>query len=465
MNSAYLWILLPLIAAVFLGLLMRWRTVTAIIGTAIAIILAVLAAWLPAQEQIVVWRWVLPFSDTLDFFGRRLVLSAADRPALMLLYLAAALWFGAVPIARSTKLMVPLGMAMTAILTSAIAVEPFLFAAVLIEIAVLMSIPILIPPGWTPGQGVLRYLSFQTLGVPFLLLAGYLFTGFESSPGDPVFVASAVALLALGFAMLLAVFPFHTWMPMLAEEADPFPVTFILFLLPITISSLGLGFLDNFTWIKDNPNTGTLVQVVGVIMILTAGTWVAVERNLSRMIGFAVILDIGFSLLGVSLILGNDPEIYSILFFAALLPRTISLVVFGLALSALKYKVASLDIDVLRGLADQYPAIIIALVISLASLAGMPLLASFPVKLGIIEGLSFQASTISAWVVFGSFGLVIAAVRILSSAVSAGDDSQELIPGPRLLGIFLWIGIGSLFLLGLIPRVFIELLSRFPGTF
>ena len=60
-------------------------------------------------------------------------------------------------------------------------------------------------------------------------------------------------------------------------------------------------------------------------MIVTAGVWAAVEKNLARMIGFAVILDIGFSLLAISLAIGNDPVTYRALFFAGLLPRGLSL--------------------------------------------------------------------------------------------------------------------------------------------
>ncbi|MFL7893090.1 MAG: proton-conducting transporter membrane subunit [Anaerolineales bacterium] len=465
MNSAYIWILFPLMMAAVLLLLMRWRTLVAIIGTAISITLAGLAAWLPAQDQLVIWRWVLPFSDTFVIFGRRLVLAGDDRPALIILFLAAALWFGAAPLARPTRLFVPFGLAMVALFTAAIAVEPFLFAAVLIEIAVLLSIPFLSPPGSSVSHGVLRYLTFQSLGMPFLLIAGFLFTGIEVNPGDQEFVTIAIALLAIGFALMLAVFPFHTWVPMLAEETHPYPTFFVLLLLPIVISILGLGFIDNFIWIKDNPNTGILVQVIGVIMVITAGVWAAVEKNLSRMIGFAVILDIGFSLLAISLTTGEDSTIYRMLFYAGLLPRSLSLVVLALALSILINRLPDFDIGELRSLFKKNPVISISIVVSLLSIAGMPLLASFPQKLGLIEGLSSQATAISTWVIAGSLGLIIGAVRLLRSMVSDGDDPEESIPGSRLANVYLWIGIGLLFLVGLLPNIFLQLVTRFPGAF
>jgi NADH-quinone oxidoreductase subunit N len=465
LNSAYIWILFPAIMAGVLLLIMRWRTLAAIIAAATSLILAVLAAWLPAQEQLVIWRWVVPFSDTLVFFGRQLELSAADRPTLIVLYLTVALWFAAVPLARPTRLFVPLGMAIVALFTAAIAVEPFLFAAVIIEIAVLLSIPILSPPGRTTGRGVLRYLAFQTLGMPFVLISGFLFGGFEVGPGDPVFVAIAIALLAIGFGLLLAVFPFHTWIPMLAEESHPYPTAFIFLLLPIAVLMLGLGFLDNFVWIKEDPNTVLLLQVVGAFMIVTAGVWAAVEKNLARMIGFAVILDIGFSLLAISLAIGNDPVTYRALFFAGLLPRGLSLGVLALSLSALIGKIKSYNIRHFRGLLKVYPGISISIVVALFSLAGLPLLASFPFKLGVIEGLSSEVPAISVWVILGSLGLIAGTIRVLVSMVSDRVDSEDTVPEPRILIIFLAVGIGILILIGLFPNLFLKLITNFPGAF
>jgi formate hydrogenlyase subunit 3/multisubunit Na+/H+ antiporter MnhD subunit len=444
---------------------MRWRTLTAIVAAAASFILAVLAAWLPAQEQIVLWRWVLPLSDTFVLFGRQLELTAADRPTLIVLYLTVALWFCAVPLARPTRLFVPLGMAIAALFTAAIAVEPFLFAAVFIVIAVLLSIPIISPPGKTTGRGVLRYLTFQTLGMPFVLISGFLFAGFEVGPGDPVFVAIAIALLAIGFALLLGVFPFHTWIPMLAEESHPYPTVFIFLLLPTAVLLLGLGFLDSFVWIKEDPNTVLLLQLVGAVMVVTAGIWAAIEVNLSRLVGFAIILEIGFSLLAISLAIGSHPVTYRMIFFAGLLPRGLSLGILALAMSSLVGKISSYNIENFRGMLRTYPAISTSIVVALFSLAGLPLLAGFPFKLGVIEGLSSQAPAISFWVILGAFGLVTGIIRFLISMVSEGVDSEEKSAEPRLLVFFLVAGIGLLFLIGILPNEFLQLITSFPGAF
>lgn len=465
MNSAYIWILFPSLVAVILLLLQNRENLVAILATITVAVLAILAVWLPLQEQIVLWRWVIPFSDTFIIFGRRIVLTATDRPSLVVIYLIAAIWFGASPLARPSKLFVPLGLGVAALLTAAIAIEPFLFAAVLIEIAVLASIPFLSPPGNKAGRGVLRYLSFQTIGMPFILISGFMFTGYEVGPGNPEFIAIATALLVIGFALLLAVFPFHTWIPMLAEESHPYSTAFILLILPVAISILGLGFLDGFVWLKDYPSTGLLLQVVGVVMILTAGIWAAVERHLTRIMGFAVILDVGFSLIAVGLAVGSGNEFYRVLFIAGFLPRGLSLGVLALSLSGLIGKVDKLNLASIQGIGKDYPFTSASIILALFSLAGMPLLAGFPLKLGIIEGLTEMVPQISVWVIIGSLGLIVAGIRILIAITAGGRDSENDSPEPRLLKVFLAIGWLLLVILGSLPNIYIQIILNLPAAF
>ncbi|MGW8142880.1 MAG: proton-conducting transporter transmembrane domain-containing protein [Anaerolineales bacterium] len=466
MNSASIWIFFPGLVAVILLLLQNREILVAILATVTAAGLTAVAVWLPLQEQIVLWRWVIPFSDTFLIFGRRIVLSATDRPTLIAIYLFAALWFGAAPIARPNKLFVPLGLGVAALLTAAIAIEPFLFAAVIIEIAALASIPFLSPPGSKAGRGVLRFLTYQTIGMPFILISGFMFTGFEVGPGNSQFVAIATALLVIGFALMLAVFPFHTWIPMLAEESHPYSTSYILLILPVALSIFGFGFLDSFVWLKDNPSTGLLLQVVGVVMILTAGIWAAVEKHLARVMGFAAILDVGFSLIAIGLAVGSDNEFFRVLFITGLLPRGLSLGILALALSALISRGGGLQIADIRGIGKEYPFISTSIVLALFCLAGIPLFAGFPLKLGLIEELTGVVPQIAVWAIIGSLGLIVAGIRILIVIVSGeNEETGNKSPESGILKIFLTIGWILLVFLGLFPNIFIKVVLNLPAAF
>jgi formate hydrogenlyase subunit 3/multisubunit Na+/H+ antiporter MnhD subunit len=222
MSAPLAWIILPGIAGGVLLLLRGRQRVTVILGISLALILAALMFWIPINEVVNLRGWSFKLSDTLEFFGRRMVLENKDRPVLALSYLMAAFWFCAAYTAHTTRIFVPLCLGLISLLTAALAVQPFLFAALLIEMAVFVCIPLLSPPGNPLGRGVLRFFTFQTLGMPFILFTGWMLAGVEASPGDVFLIIRVGILLGFGFAFLIGIFPFHTWLPMLSEETHPY---------------------------------------------------------------------------------------------------------------------------------------------------------------------------------------------------------------------------------------------------
>jgi NADH-quinone oxidoreductase subunit N len=203
MSSPLVWIFLPAFCAVLLFVVRRWQRAVAVAGAVITLALAWLGWFLPIGERLRLSFISIELNDTLTVLGRRFVLEANDKPVIMLLYLAAAFWFAGSLIARVDQQFIPLGLGIAALLIAAIAVEPFLYAALLIEMAVLLCVPLLTSFGRAPGRGIVRFLTFQTLGMPFLLFSGWAIAGVEATPGDPGLIFRASVLLGLGFAFLL----------------------------------------------------------------------------------------------------------------------------------------------------------------------------------------------------------------------------------------------------------------------
>ena len=461
MSAPLLWIGIPL-AVALVTLFIPSERVNAALGGMAALLMSAVALFLPIDTALLVGPVSLKVASSLQILGRSLVLNSADAALLAILYGLASLWFFGSEAAGAARRLVPLGMGILALLVASIAVEPFLFAAIFIEIAALLSIPLLSPPAQLPGRGVTRFLVYQTLAMPFILFAGWMLEGVESSPGDLALTLQAATMLGMGFAFLLAVFPLYNWMPMLAEEAPPFVTGFMLWSLPTITIVFGLGFLDNYTWLRTSPALAGALQLSGVLMVTTAGVWAAFQRHLGRIMAYAAVAETGFAILALSI----QPSAHSLaVIFLSLIPRGLGLALWALGLTVLANRAGSLKFSAVKGMARSHPLAVLGIVLAHLSTAGFPLLAGFPPRLGLWEGLAGNSLLLAVWLLVGTLGLLTGAVRSLAALVMAPEyapwESNETWTQRLMLGL----GILGLFLLGVFPQVVGPLLENLPLMF
>ena len=451
MSAPFLWIIFPLIIAVILWFLQRRTTLVIALATTLCALLALLAWTVPIASAVKLGPWSFEVQSSLIVLGRQFVLDPGDRSFLTMVYGIGAFWFFGVRIGGAHRHFIPIGTAILALVVAAMAVQPFLYAALVVEIAVLLSIPMLVPPGRVVGQGIVRFLIFQTLALPFLLFAGWAAAGVEANPTDSRLLLQAVIFLGLGFAFWLAVFPFYTWVPLLSEETHAYETGFILGLLPSVVLLLMLNFLDNFAWLRAYPLLPVGLQLCGALMVVTAGIWAAFQKTLPRLFGYAVIMESGFALLSISL----QSQVGLEVFAASLFPRMLGLALWALAMSVFEEQGITPDFDGIRGQFRRYPLISSGLVLAYFSLAGLPLLGGFPTRLVLFENLAQNSLPIMLWVLLGNVGFLLSGLRMLAMLVSGSQEDwqvNEKWPQAALIVV----GAAGLLFIGVFPRFFLS---------
>ncbi|MBC8331979.1 MAG: hypothetical protein H8E28_08360 [Anaerolineae bacterium] len=454
MSASLIWIVFPIVIAGILIALSRQRSLVFFGSIFVAALLALLAWQLKVDEVIIVGSGAFKIQPELSVAGRQFVISNADRPQIMFFYSMLVFWFVGTAAIRVPRLFIPLGLLSTTVFVAALSVEPPLFAALLNEIAVLITVFMLITVGERINRGLVRFLIYQTIGMLLILMAGWFLEGVQVDAGNIVDILRAAVLLGLGFALQLGIFPFHSWIPMLFEKTHPYITTFVLSLLLSVETIYIAGILSRNPWLQEILDIRAVLHFVGIMMLVVGGLWTAFQKNLSRILGFTFLAAIGQIVLMLSIEDGIQ------FFYAFSAPRILALGIWAVSLSLLRTHVLDMRFSSVQGMARRFPMIAGAVVVAQFSLAGMPLLAGFPTALILWE----QYATSEYWPVLlsilGSASLMISGFRTLAVFVMGLDElkheddfNQWFVPRA-----ILFIGVSFLFLMGLFPQWFVPAL-------
>jgi NADH-quinone oxidoreductase subunit N len=290
------------------------------------------------------------------------------------------------------------------------------------------------------------------------LLAGRQVEILGAAGGSEEQALQATVLLGLGFSILMAMPPFHHWLPASAEGAHPYALALVVVFLQSAGLFFLLRFLDGYQWLRDNMQLYDALRGAGGAMVLAGALLAAAQPRLLRAVAYALIADLGVCLVSVA---SRSPEGYQ-LAVGLVAAHAVGLAVFALGISSL----ARLSVDDrrsgLRGAGRRSPLAAGAAFAGMLSLAGFPLSAGFPARWALLQETAAMDPLASSAIVLGIAILAAAALRWLGTLL-ADEDAK---PTVRLgVGERLFLGGGVLIcvLLGTFPQIFAGIFDATRG--
>ncbi len=472
-----LWLItLPLGAAPLIYLFRRVG-----VGGVAAAIVALVSAWMATQ--------VSP-NLQLNILGRPIAFDQSSQIVLIVLFSSTAFLFlissASGPflsgIRRQTvetdtirgagRTFYPVSLTILALFVGAILSRHLAITAILVESAAILSVIIIQGSRVDSTRAAQRFLVFMSLALPLFLLASQRIDVFSFSDilPSPQYVQQTVFLVGVGFALWLAVVPFHSWGTTTAVDASPVVTTFILIAFPsVAILSLVYLLID-VPWLTSTPLLANGLLLAGLMTICVGGVLASVQRGFSGLLGYTAVYDLGCLILLLSI--GGDIAVLVVLL--GLILRAIALTLLAGAITAIRLHLSNDGFAQAKGMAAKLPWASIGLAIGGFTLVGAPFTFGFALRWQLLQSIVIIDERWPALIILAGIGVAVGYLRGLSSLLSPidGDTPVQKIEAqePRLLIVIIGLLILACIGFGVFPNLLIDPLKEvlvgitLPGT-
>ena len=423
----------------------RSYTVVSAIGSAL---LAVFSLWITLDEPFEILGLPVKVTSTWLMLGRVFILDESNRAAVGFLYLAGAFIFGGAWVAQPSRNLYYVGLLCLGSVAASFLIQPFLFAALFLEFTAMGAVLILVSPENPTHRGGLRLLILYTLAMMAILFAGWMLENLGVTSATPELAQRATMLLALGFAIIMAVPPFHLWLPATAEKANPYGLAFVTVLLQSAGLFFLLRFLDSYTWLRTVPGLFDMIRWVGIAMVCFGSMLTITQSSFSKVMAYALITDFGVMLLAVGT---GIPEGYRLALGLSGV-RVVNLAVWAMGLAKILDRPGDDHFQALQGAAYRSPLGAVSALIGVASMAGFPLTAGFPGRWALLSMLA-TVDPIAGWAIILAFLCVGAATLRWANTLLGSPPDDRTSPSPIVEKLFIGGGIAMCILLGAFPQL------------
>ncbi|MFQ5813296.1 MAG: proton-conducting transporter membrane subunit [Anaerolineae bacterium] len=436
-------IVLPLVLAPVVYLLRRWALLAASLASATALVMASLCLHLPLDRPVSLLGWEVALGQPMVVLGREFALELAGGFTLGFICLIATIAFLFAWRVSQGSLFFPLGLIILSLLGAAVMIRHFLFAVLFLWIASIVAVFIIQGDGQGPRRGALRYLVMVSLAILPLMITPWLIDLQAVNPDNLALLRYAALLLAIGFAILLAVVPFHGWVSAVAADAPPVAAAFVLTVTNAVVLLLMLNLLQSYPWLSEDPQVFRLLRLGGLLMAAVGGLLAFAQRDFSRLLGYAALSDMGCTL--VALGIASPAALTAALLQVA--HRSVGLMLAALGLAVVRHRAGDDSFADLGGVARRLPISAAGLVLGGLSLAGMPLTAGFPSRWAIYRLYHSSPPGLALAMLLSGAGVAFGYLRGLSTLVGPSTGPQvkrePFVASLMILGmIILCLGLG-----------------------
>jgi formate hydrogenlyase subunit 3/multisubunit Na+/H+ antiporter MnhD subunit len=491
---------LPLLGAVVTYLFRHLAIVAAFLSAIVTGVLAFLCLRLPLDQSAFVLGQEIAFGRPVVALGQTLVLNPAGQMWLAYVFVLTGIFYLIAWRLSQGRSFFPFSLIILALYALVVLVQTFALAVLVLAVSVAVAVFILQAGQLSTIRGTQRYLVVTLLAVPLLLIAGWfvdqsMIEAANASalaegavPVTPDLSQSLMrrALLpaGLGFGLLLAVFPFSTWIPALAAGAPPITSAFVFTAGQAMALYLAVSFLDMAPAFLEEPITLSVIQLAGLGMAASGGVMAAVQRDFGRLFGYAALSDLGILLLAFS-VTGSQGLVLALLHGIS---RSVAIGLMATALSILRHRATTDEFSGLAGIARRLPIATGGLILGGLALAGFPFTAGFPTHWAIgrsvwnwvqpfsplaEEALArVEAAPGQEWLwaftlvalVASSLGIVVGLLRGLNAML--GSEPRDGVARQPVLASFLILVLAAFTLiLGFYPQLFLEPVSNAAQVF
>ncbi len=298
-----------------------------------------------------------------------------------------------------------------------------------------------------------QYLVMGTIGATFFLIGVgllYMMTGTLNMADLAVRVAplldtrpiqTAFAFIVVGIALKLALFPLHLWLP----NAYTFAPSVVTAFLAATATKVAIYVLLRFTFTifgaeyAFDTHPMSLLLFLPALIAVFAGSIVAIfQENAKRLLAYSSVAQIGYIVLGISLATSDGLTSGLVhIFNHALMKGALFL-----ALGCVVYRIGTVRIERMAGIAAEMPLTMAAFVIAGFSLIGIPLTAGFVSKWLLLKA----AFNLGFWwlavlIVASSLLAIVYVWRVVEAAYLAPRPADRAAVGEAPLALLLptWV--------------------------